>query len=158
MAQPLASDFVVVREHLLGLGGDLGRLHAHVLLGGGGFARRARRLRAAARPLLLARRALEVHAVEHLVGGVPRAHDADEHHRPRREPHHLPGPAVLPSVVHHHLPVPHVHRRLDVVAVGAVVAVPEQQAQAGDDVRLTWRKAYRKVCTNIKLRDSLDEV
>ena len=45
-------------------------------------------------------------------------------------------PAGLPSPVAHHLPVPVVERGLDVVGVVAVVAVPQQQTDGGQQVGL----------------------
>uniref|UniRef100_A0A6B0VAK3 Uncharacterized protein n=1 Tax=Ixodes ricinus TaxID=34613 RepID=A0A6B0VAK3_IXORI len=79
---------------------------------------------------------LKVHAVEHLVGCVVGAHDADKHHGLAREAQQLPRPAELLSPVCHHGPILLVHRHLHVVAVLAGVTVPQQEPHGVDAVGL----------------------
>ena len=74
------------------------------------------------------RGALEVHAVEHLVGRVLRADDAHERGGRALEAQRLPAVARLVRLVHHSAPLLLVGGHLDVVRVGALVAVPQQQA------------------------------
>ncbi len=76
-------------------------------------------------------------AVRHyLICSIVCADDFDEGDRLRVELDELPGPTGLLAAIHHLLPRPLVTRHLHAVAVGPVVAVPEQQSHGGYDVRL----------------------
>jgi hypothetical protein len=80
--------------------------------------------------VLLGRRdgwALKVYAVKYLIGRVVRAHDLDVDDRAAGKLNGLPRLAVLPRAVADDFPVTLVHAHLNVVGVGPVVAVPEQQ-------------------------------
>ncbi len=65
-----------------------------------------------------------MNAMEHLVLGVVRADDSDEHHRPSLKLDQLPGATSLPGTITNDFPVSLVGRHLDVVAVRSVVTVP----------------------------------
>ena len=63
-----------------------------------------------------------------LISRIEDADDLEEDDRSRCELYDLPGLTGFPAPVHNHLPVAPVDRGVDVVAVGPVVAVPQQQS------------------------------
>ena len=80
-------------------------------------------------------RSLKVDTVEHFIGCVVGANNPDEDHWSPGEGDQLPGLAWVPGPVTHHLPLLLVDGDLDVVAVGPVIAVPEQQPHV---VQTVW--------------------
>lgn len=66
-------------------------------------------------------RALQVHAVEHLIGGVVGTHKLDKDHRPGGKPQRLPRATAHPSPIHRHLPLPVIDGCFDVVAVSTLI-------------------------------------
>ena len=65
-----------------------------------------------------------MNAMEHLVLGIVRADNSDEHHWSPLKLDQLPGATSLPGAITNHFPVSLVGRHLDVVAVRSVVTVP----------------------------------
>lgn len=88
----------------------------------------------------------------HLVRRVEGADDLEVDDGPRREVECLPGPATLSGLLGNHLPLASVHRRLYVITVRAVVAVPQEQSGAGGK-RARWRRP--SIITTLRRRSKV---
>ena len=77
-------------------------------------------------------------AVKYFVGGVVSADDLDVAHGPRRECDGLPTLTFLVSSVNDAMPLQMIRRNVDVVGIRTVVAIPQEQPNAPDKIRL-WK-------------------
>ena len=78
-----------------------------------------------------------------LIGSVEDADDLEEHDGPGCELDDLPRLTGLVAAIHDHVPVPSVDRRVNEVAVGALIAVPEQQPGAEQATGLQGRSVWK---------------
>lgn len=72
----------------------------------------------------------------YLIRCIMCSHDTDKHYGTWCEAQGLPRATRLPGAVRYNLPVPHVPGRFDVVAVTALVTVPQQETHTRQHVRL----------------------